>query len=159
MKFGRDFRTAGKTWRWRWPKSPLPSIIPKWWTFRHMRWIQNLHQSTWDHEILYADRSSKEERLFIKTIHVINQKYERGGLLKVKIQILFSEETLEPLRLGTTRSPHFFSLIDSFSLSFRSSNATYVFYFPALSLQLWRWRQHFYPKRWHRPTKPHSAKT
>jgi hypothetical protein len=139
--------------------NPVPSIIPKWWTFRHMTWKQNLHQSTWDHEILYADRSSKEEQLFIKTIYVINQKYERGGRLKVKFQILFSEETHEPLRLGTNFSPHFFSLIYSFSLSFRSSNATYVFHFPALSFQPWRWRQHFYPKRWHRPTKPYSAKT
>jgi hypothetical protein len=26
---------------------------------------QNLHQSTWDHEILYTDRSSKDEQLSV----------------------------------------------------------------------------------------------
>jgi hypothetical protein len=28
--------------------------------------MQNLHQSTWDHEILYTDRSSKDEQLLIR---------------------------------------------------------------------------------------------
>jgi hypothetical protein len=32
--------------------------IPKWRTFKHMRWMQNLH-----HEILYADTYSKGEKL------------------------------------------------------------------------------------------------
>jgi hypothetical protein len=27
---------------------------------------ENLHQSTWDHEILHADRSSKDEQLLIR---------------------------------------------------------------------------------------------
>jgi hypothetical protein len=27
-------------------------------TLKLLRWMQNLHQSVWDHEILYADRSS-----------------------------------------------------------------------------------------------------
>jgi hypothetical protein len=31
-------------------------------------------------------------------------------------------------------------------------------HFPALSLQSWRWIQHVYPKRWHRPTQPHVVK-
>jgi hypothetical protein len=26
------------------------------WTFRLLRWLQDLHKSTWDYEILYADR-------------------------------------------------------------------------------------------------------
>jgi hypothetical protein len=46
--------------------NPVPSTIPKWWTFRLLRWMQNLHQSTWDHEILYTDRSSKDEQLLIR---------------------------------------------------------------------------------------------
>jgi hypothetical protein len=49
--------------------------------------MQNLHQSTWDHEILYTDRSSKDEQLL--TIFVKNKKYEHGGRLSVKIHSLF----------------------------------------------------------------------
>jgi hypothetical protein len=30
--------------------------------FKLLRWIQNLHQSTWDREILYADRSAKDKQ-------------------------------------------------------------------------------------------------
>jgi hypothetical protein len=43
--------------------------------------MQNVHHSTWDHAILYADRVSKDELL----IFVENQKHERGGQLKIKI--------------------------------------------------------------------------
>jgi hypothetical protein len=39
--------------------NPIASTIPKWHTFRLLKWMQNLHQSTWDHETLYSDRSSK----------------------------------------------------------------------------------------------------
>jgi hypothetical protein len=28
-------------------------------------WVQNLHQSTWDYEILYSDRASEDEKLLI----------------------------------------------------------------------------------------------
>jgi hypothetical protein len=45
---------------------PVPSTIPKWRTFKRPRWMQKLHQSTWDHEILYTDRSSNDEQLLIK---------------------------------------------------------------------------------------------
>jgi hypothetical protein len=42
---------------------------------------------------------------------------------------------------------------------FPSSNPIQAFPFPALSPQPRRWRQHvFFPKRWHRPTKPHKPK-
>jgi hypothetical protein len=33
----------------------VPSSIPKWRAFKLLRCMQNLHQSTWDHEILYTD--------------------------------------------------------------------------------------------------------
>jgi hypothetical protein len=46
--------------------NPVPSTIPKRRTFKLLRWMQNLHQSTWDHEILYTDRSSKDEQLLIR---------------------------------------------------------------------------------------------
>jgi hypothetical protein len=45
--------------------NPVPSTIPKWRMFKLLRWMQNSHQSTWDHEILYTDRSSKDEQLLI----------------------------------------------------------------------------------------------
>jgi hypothetical protein len=33
--------------------------------FKLLRWMQNLHHSMWDHEILYADRPSEDEQLLI----------------------------------------------------------------------------------------------
>jgi hypothetical protein len=50
--------------------------IPKWRSLKLMRWKQNLHQSTWDHEVLYVDRSLKDEQLvFVK---VENMNLESG---------------------------------------------------------------------------------
>jgi hypothetical protein len=46
--------------------NPVVSTIPKWWMFRLLRWMQNLHQSTWDNEILYAITSSDDEQLVIR---------------------------------------------------------------------------------------------
>jgi hypothetical protein len=34
----------------------------KWRAFELLRWMQNLHQSTWDHDILYVERLSKDEQ-------------------------------------------------------------------------------------------------
>jgi hypothetical protein len=33
------------------------------WTFKLLRWMQHLYQSAWGHEILYADRYSKDKQL------------------------------------------------------------------------------------------------
>jgi hypothetical protein len=46
--------------------NPVSSTIPKWRTFKLLRWMQNLHRSTWEHEILYTDRSSKKEQLLMR---------------------------------------------------------------------------------------------
>jgi hypothetical protein len=35
------------------------------WIFKLLRWMQNLHQSKWDHKILYTDRPSADEQLLI----------------------------------------------------------------------------------------------
>jgi hypothetical protein len=43
--------------------NPIASTIPKWRTFRLLRWMQNFHQSTLDHDILYTDGSSKDKQL------------------------------------------------------------------------------------------------
>jgi hypothetical protein len=48
--------------------------------------MQNLYQSTWDHEILYSDRSLKDETIFVI------KKYECGGQLKFKTHILFCRD-------------------------------------------------------------------
>jgi hypothetical protein len=70
--------------------NPVPSSILKWRAFKLLRWIQNLNQSTWDHGILYADRSSKDgDGQLLMRPFCQKQKYERGGRLKVKIHILF----------------------------------------------------------------------
>jgi hypothetical protein len=52
--------------------NPVASNIPKWRTFKLLRWIQNLHQSTWDHAILFADMSSKDEQTLVqgRGVHV-----------------------------------------------------------------------------------------
>jgi hypothetical protein len=51
--------------------------------------MQNLQQSTWDHEILYTDRSSKDEQLSKRPFLSKTKKYEHGGRLTVKIHSLF----------------------------------------------------------------------
>jgi hypothetical protein len=39
--------------------------LPKWRMFKLPKWTQNLDQSTWDQEILYADRYAKDKQLLI----------------------------------------------------------------------------------------------
>jgi hypothetical protein len=52
--------------------------------------MQNLHHWTWDHDILYADRSLENEQRLIKPF--FEKKYEREGRLEVKSHILFHED-------------------------------------------------------------------
>jgi hypothetical protein len=65
--------------------NPIPSAIPKWRTFKLLRWMQNFHQSTWEHEILYTDRYLKDEQLLMRPFLSKTKKYEHGGQLNVKI--------------------------------------------------------------------------
>jgi hypothetical protein len=37
--------------------NPVATAIQKWGPFKLLRWLQNFHQSTWNHEALYAGRS------------------------------------------------------------------------------------------------------
>jgi hypothetical protein len=48
--------------------NPIASTIPKWPKFNLLRWMQNFHQSTWDHGILYADRSPEIKQLLIRPL-------------------------------------------------------------------------------------------
>jgi hypothetical protein len=59
----------------------VASIFLKWRTFTFLKWMRNVNQSTWDLDILCADRCTKDDH-----------KYGRGGRLKVKIHILFHGE-------------------------------------------------------------------
>jgi ribonucleotide reductase beta subunit family protein with ferritin-like domain len=66
------------------------STAPKRWTAELLRWIKNLNQLAWDHEISYADRSSKAEQLSIRqSCGEKKTTYERGGRLEGTIHILF----------------------------------------------------------------------
>jgi hypothetical protein len=72
--------------------NPATSSVSKWRAFKLLRWMQNLNQSTWDHGILYADRSSKDGQLLMRPFLWKTKKYERGGRLKAKVHILFYED-------------------------------------------------------------------
>jgi hypothetical protein len=47
--------------------NPVASAVPKWRTFKFLRWMQNLHQLTWDHGMLYAIQSLKYGQRLIRS--------------------------------------------------------------------------------------------
>jgi hypothetical protein len=59
--------------------------------------MQNLHQSAWDHDILYADRPSKDERLLVDLFCEKIVNVEGGWDLKFMFGVV--EKTQEPLHL------------------------------------------------------------
>jgi hypothetical protein len=71
--------------------STLTSGIPKWYTFIFLKWKKNMKHSTWNQEVLYADRSLKVEQI-LRSFFVRNQKYEHGLRLKIDIRVLFNGE-------------------------------------------------------------------
>jgi hypothetical protein len=71
--------------------NPVASTIQKLRAFKLLRWMQKLPQSSWDHEILYADRSSEDKQLWVKPLLQETKKYERDGRLKYKIHILLND--------------------------------------------------------------------
>jgi hypothetical protein len=60
--------------------------------------MQNLHQSTMEHKILYSDKSSEEEQLLIRSFLRKKEKYEHTGCMKFKINTL-----PVTLKLGTMK--------------------------------------------------------
>jgi hypothetical protein len=57
--------------------------------------MRKLYHSTQDHEILYADRYSKDGQVWTDLFFfAINQKYEHGWRLKLKIHNLFYGDNL-----------------------------------------------------------------
>jgi hypothetical protein len=75
-------------WHRRRNFNPIASTVPKCRMFKLLRWMQNLHQSPWDYQILNADRSPRVNN-FIKIIFAGNQTHEHGGRFIFKIHILF----------------------------------------------------------------------
>jgi hypothetical protein len=67
--------------------------------FRLLRWIQNLHQSTWDHNILYADRSSEDEQLLTRPLLRECKNTKMAVCSKLYFIFYFMERTHEPLHL------------------------------------------------------------
>jgi hypothetical protein len=47
--------------------------------------MQNIHQPMMDHEIMYADISSKKEQVLVTPLLQNTKKTEHGGQLKVEI--------------------------------------------------------------------------
>jgi hypothetical protein len=67
--------------------------------FKLLRWVQKLHQSIWKYEIVYADRSSKDEQLLKRPLLRKTKKYEHAGRLKLKHTFYSMERTHKQLYL------------------------------------------------------------
>jgi hypothetical protein len=66
---------------WHGNFNPAASTIPKWQMYKHLRWMQNCHQSTY------------------KTTFARNQKYECGRRMNFEIHAFLMEAVYEPLHL------------------------------------------------------------
>jgi hypothetical protein len=51
--------------------------------------MQNLHQSMWDYEMLYADVSSEDEQLLLRLLLRKTKNMNTRRQLKFKIHVLF----------------------------------------------------------------------
>jgi hypothetical protein len=67
--------------------------------FKLVRWMKNLYQSTWDHEILYCDKSSKDKQLLVMQLLRKPKNTNMAGDWKFKYIFYFMERTYEPLYL------------------------------------------------------------
>jgi hypothetical protein len=61
--------------------------------------MQNLHQSTWDYEIVYTDRSSKDEQLLIRPFLSKTKNTNMAAVWMLKFVVCFVETIREPLHL------------------------------------------------------------
>jgi hypothetical protein len=97
------WNSVGRSYHWRWPRRltfySVPSTVPKWRTFKLPRWMQNLHQSTWDHQILYTDKSSKDEQPLIRPFLSKTKNTNMAAVWMLKFIVCFVETTHEPLHL------------------------------------------------------------
>jgi hypothetical protein len=63
--------------------------------FKLLRWVQNLRQSTWGHNILYADRSSEDEQLSITPLVRESKNTNMAGGWMLKFTFYFMGSTHE----------------------------------------------------------------
>jgi hypothetical protein len=96
-------KSVGRSCHWRWPRrhnfNVVAATIPKWRTFKLLRWMRNLYHSTQEHEIFYSDRFSEDEQLLIRPF-CENEKLEYSGRLIFKIHILSYVENSQTFALS-----------------------------------------------------------
>jgi hypothetical protein len=63
------------------------------------KWMQNLYHSTWDHKILYADRSLEDVQLLISPLLRESKNMNMAGSSKLEFTFYFMERTHELLHL------------------------------------------------------------
>jgi hypothetical protein len=67
--------------------------------FELLMWMQNLHQSMWDHRILCADRYLNDKQLLVRPLLWESKSMYMTGSWKFKFTFYFMERTHEPLHL------------------------------------------------------------
>jgi hypothetical protein len=65
--------------------------------FKLLRWMQNLHQSTWDHKILYAAQIFRGWTTFNKSTFARIQNMNMADSWKLKFTFYFMERSYELL--------------------------------------------------------------
>jgi hypothetical protein len=96
-----------------------------------LKWMQNLRQSTWEHNFL-CWQIFRGWTTFNETTYARIQKYEHGGQLKIKINILFYGDNSWTVAL---QQINFFRLKDcSYNYKFYSNH-----YFLWASFWIWRY--------------------
>jgi hypothetical protein len=70
-----------------------------WRILKLLRWMKNLHQSMWDHIILYSDRSSEDEQLLMRPLMRESKNINMASGWMVKFTFYFMNRTHEPLHL------------------------------------------------------------
>jgi hypothetical protein len=112
--------------------------------FKLLRWMQNLDQTTWDHEILYADRSSMNKQLLVTPLFRKTRNTNMAGGWNLKYIFYVMERTREPLHLDKWSFVHW-KIMDT-----PTSFICIIIFFDVAFL-IWRWFDIFrlcWDKRW-----------
>jgi hypothetical protein len=67
--------------------------------FKLLRWMQSLHQSIWDHKMLYADRSLEDGQVLIGSLLQKFKNMNTAGVRMLKFTFYFMERTPKPFQL------------------------------------------------------------
>jgi hypothetical protein len=84
--------------------NPIASTIPKWLIFKLLRWMQNLHQLTWNHEILYDSRWSEAEQLITRPLLWKIKYTNMASSQNLKFMFYLMETTHEPIHLDKKKN-------------------------------------------------------